>query len=137
MSGTLFDPDRDLHDRFQALRRADAASAPPFSTATRPATHSLASRWSALSPRARLGTATVGLATLAAIVSIVIATRPPGRPTIEKAIAQAREMGAWTAPTDALLVTTDLKIPDSISTPPSESVKSGAGSDSTIPNRLD
>jgi hypothetical protein len=137
MSNSSIDPDRDLRDRFQALRRSEAASAPAFGSAMLPSHRREKSPRKPGSFRARLAVATAGLATLVAITAILIAKRESRIPSLEKAIAQAREMSAWSAPTDALLVTTDLKIPDSIPKTPAGSVTSGEGSNPTIQKRLD
>jgi hypothetical protein len=135
MSNLPIDPDHDLGDQFQALRRSEAANAPPFGSAMHPSQHREKSPRKPRSFRLRLAAATAGLMGVVALTSIWIATRESRKPSLEEAIAQAREMSAWSAPTDALLVTTDLKIPDSKT--PAGSATSGEGSNSTIQKRLD
>jgi hypothetical protein len=137
MSNLPIDPDHDLRNRFQALRRFEAASAPPLDSAMRPSLRREKSPRKTPSFRARLAAATAGLVTVVALTSMFIATRESRRPSLEEAIAQAREMSAWSAPTDALLVTTDLKIPDSNSKIPAGSATSGEGSNPTIQKHLD
>lgn len=137
MSHLPIDPDRDLRDRFQALRRSETASAPPFGSTMRSSRRGKMSPGRPVSFRARLAMLAAGMAALAGIASIMITTREAGKLSLERAIAQAREMGAWSAPTDALLVTTDLRIPDSIPKPLAGSATSGGGSNPTIQKRPD
>ena len=137
MSNLPIDPDQDLRDRFQALRRSEAASAPSLDSAMRPSHRREKFHRKPRSFRLRLAAATAGLVSMVALTSIWIATRESRKPSLEEAIAQAREMSAWSAPTDALLVTTDLKIPDSNPKTPAGSATSGEGSNSTIQKRLD
>ncbi len=100
--------DRDLSERFAALRDEDAAGAPPLSSVLRgrevkPA--SLPSRW----------LPATALATAAAISAIVLVLNPRGaEPSLDEAIAQAQSISSWTAPTDEWLTLSGLEIPNSV-----------------------
>jgi len=85
--------DHDLRDRFQRLRREDAAGATPFrATLAAAATRRAAS---SRPPALRIAAAAAALAALA--VALVLATR--GRHGIAIDLARAR----WEAPSDFLL----------------------------------
>ena len=107
MKDRMKDTDSRLREKFQALRRAEAPGAPSFG----------ATRASAMERDARLpGRLLLGRpawAALGALIFVVGAAaalyfRRPAAPSVEEAIAQARELQAWTAPTDSLLILTDL-----------------------------
>jgi len=105
MSGS---DDRDLRERFAELRDEDAGSAPSFSGVRR-------GRATSTSPR-RLRFAPVAALSIAAILTagaLVVVPRGPDR-SIEAAIAQARSISSWTAPTDAWLTLSGFEIPDSV-----------------------
>jgi len=95
---------RDLRERFAALRDEDAAGAPPIARvlcgpAARPV------RWVPVA----------ALVTAAAMTAAVLVLRSRGaEPSIEEAIAQARSISSWTAPTDEWLTLSGLEIPNSV-----------------------
>lgn len=100
--------DREFREQFAALRGGDAASAPSFSGVLRGRTSSSPARRSRLVPVAVLVAATV----VAAVVFVVL---PRGAdPSIDAAIAQAKSLSSWTAPTDAWLTLSGLEIPSSV-----------------------
>jgi hypothetical protein len=113
------DPDRMLRDQFQALRRAEASRSPAYEV-VRAATSVPGSRsdgrwmfgrrlaWSAL-------------VVLGLVSTVALWTHRSTQRRVDKAIAQARELQAWSAPTDPFLSTTDLG-------DPGESGASGSGS---------
>jgi hypothetical protein len=88
--------DRDLEEQFHALRREDAATAPPFQ-----ATLAAARVRHAAPPRRRM----IGLAAAVVIIAgaalALLLTRPdrPDRPGVTIGLATVR----WEAPTDFLL----------------------------------
>ena len=108
--------DRDLSERFAALRDEDAAGAPPLSSVLRgrqakPA--ALPFRW----------VPAAALATAAAISAIVLVLNPRGaKPSLDEAIAQAQSISSWTAPTDEWLTLSGLEIPNSVPSLSSSSV---------------
>jgi len=95
--------DRDLRGRFAALRDEDAAGAPPFRAArARPRER-----------RVPFALAAVGLAAVV-IVALLVATGPRRPLSDDAAIAQARALSTWTAPTDDFLRLSGLEIPNSV-----------------------
>ena len=100
--------DRELRERFAALRDEDAAGAPAFSDVLRGRTTSPTTRRSRLIPIAVLAAA--------AVVTTVVLVKPPGGGdgSTEAAIAQAKALSSWTAPTDALLTLSGLEIPNTV-----------------------
>jgi hypothetical protein len=100
--------DRDVRERFAALRDEDAASAPPFSGVLRGRT------MGSPLPRSRLIPVTV-LATAAIVTAVVLVAIPRGADlSIDAAIVQAKSLSSWTAPTDAWLTLSGLEIPNSV-----------------------
>jgi hypothetical protein len=100
--------DRDLRERFAALRDEDAAGAPPLSRVLRGRTVRPPARPARWIPVAALVTA-------AAITVVVLVMTPRGaEPSIEEAIARAQSISSWTAPTDEWLTLSGLEIPDSV-----------------------
>lgn len=95
------DPDRDgdLRESFQAQRRMETAGAPPFDPAGRPARL----RPAAPNRPARLVWSTAVFLILGALLVLSVRSRRPTESSIVKAIAQAKELRAWSASTDALL----------------------------------
>ena len=93
------DRDRDLREPFQALRRAEATQTPPFDPARRAARPHPAPT----SIPARLAWSTAFLLMLGAVIVFSVRHRRPSESSIDQAIAQARELRAWSASTDALL----------------------------------
>jgi hypothetical protein len=100
--------DRDLRERFAALRNEDAAGAPSLSRVLRGREASPPASPARWIPVAALVTA-------AALTAAVLVLKPRGsEPTIEEAIAQAQSMSSWTAPTDEWLTLSGLEIPDTV-----------------------
>ncbi len=100
--------DRDLRERFAALRDEDAAGSPPLARvlrgrAARPDARPF--RWI---PVAVLGTA--------AVLTTVVLVNTPRRAelSIDEAIAEAQSIESWTAPTDEWLTLSGLEIPNSV-----------------------
>ena len=100
--------DRDLRERFAALRDEDAAGAPPLSRVLRVRTVRPPARPARWIPVAALVTA-------AALTAVVLVLKSRGaEPSIEEAIAQAQSISSWTAPTDEWLTLSGLEIPNSV-----------------------
>jgi len=100
--------DRDLRERFAALRDEDAANAPSLMAVLRGRTigpGAVRSRWIPVA----------ALASAAAVATAVL-LRPGGRheTSLDEAIAQAQSISSWTAPTDAWLTLSGFEIPDSV-----------------------
>lgn len=95
--------DRDLQERFDALREADAASAPAFDDLVDNARRAAAAP--ARAPRASVRAwAAVGALAAAIVVTVVLlAGHRPSHQDLQTAIAQAKEMSSWSAPTDTFL----------------------------------
>lgn len=95
--------DRDLRDRFAALRESDAAAAPPFEELWRRARREAASSSRDTAGRARswAGLA-AGVAALAVTAGVLVARREAAT-SLDATIAQAKELSSWSAPTDTLL----------------------------------
>jgi hypothetical protein len=101
-----FDP--DLRGRFQALRQAEAAGAPDFDALRASAkAHRMPARLG-LPLHWKLAWAAFGVFSVAFILVAVLWIHKPTVPSIEEAIAQARELQAWSAPTDSFLTLSDL-----------------------------
>jgi len=97
------DLDRTLRARFQALRRAEASRTPSYET-VRAATRRQASRREGSRPMTgRLAWSALGL--LLFFSTVALWSHLSTQRSVEKAIAQARELQAWSAPTDSLLPT--------------------------------
>jgi hypothetical protein len=93
--------DRTLREQFQALRRAEASRAPAYE-AVRAAAPRHDSRPPGLRTIAgRLAWSALGLLVIGS--TVVFWTHRSTQRSVEKAIAQARELQAWSAPTDFLL----------------------------------
>ena len=93
--------DRTLREQFQALRRTDASRAPAYE-AVRAATLRPGSRPHGLKTMGgRLAWSAMGLLVIGS--TVVLWTHRSTQRSVEKAIAQARELQAWSAPTDFLL----------------------------------
>ena len=135
MSRRPKDFDLDLRERFQALRRAEGGSAPAFDPARRPAKESATARRHGSRLRGRLAWGTVTLLAIAVVTTLALWKRTPEGPTVEEAIALSRELQAWTAPTDALLLTSDLSIPGGTGNPPSTSPVRSDGTATQPSNR--
>jgi hypothetical protein len=120
------DSDEQLRERFQALRSAEAGTAPPFNPEQRPGLEVFQPRRSGLRFGGRLAWGTMALVGIALFSTLAMWIRRPAGPSVEEAIAMAKELQAWTAPTDALLLTSDLSLPGSSGSSPSTSP---AGSD--------
>jgi hypothetical protein len=100
--------DRELREHFRALRDEDAASARPFSGALRGLKWSSSTRPSRLIPVAVLATAAV-------VTAVLLVRFPRGAdPSVEAAIAQAKSLSSWTAPTDDWLILSGLEIPNAV-----------------------
>jgi len=97
MSGYPEDRDRDLRESFQALRRAEAGQAPRFDPGRRPA------KPSRTQVPIRLAWSAAAVLVVGGALGIALQARRPSASSIERAIAQARELQAWSASTDALL----------------------------------
>ncbi|HEV8337101.1 MAG TPA: hypothetical protein VGR67_11845 [Candidatus Polarisedimenticolia bacterium] len=107
MTKRLEDPDRELRERFEALRASDAAEVGPFESLRRGALRRLKRRGRiGISPR-RAFLAAASATAMLLVVALVVRSRSQ-RPSIEEAIAQARELQSWTAPTDSLMTAADL-----------------------------
>lgn len=102
--------DRELRERFVALREHDAASAPGFSDLLRRRTSRAPARRMRIAPIAVLGAAAI-----VTVVALVMWTRGVHR-SLDAAIAQAQSLSSWTAPTDAWLTLSGLEIPNSVPT---------------------
>jgi hypothetical protein len=95
---------RDLRERFAALRDEDAAGAPSMASVLRGPT-ARPVRWVPVAV----------LVTAAAMTAAVLVLRPPGPgPSNEEAVAQAQSISDWTAPTDEWLTLSGLEIPNSV-----------------------
>jgi|GEM_PF-1945943 len=93
--------DRTLREQFQALRRSEASRAPAYET-IRAAMPRHGSRPPGRKTIAgRLAWSAVGLLVIGSTVTLW--SHLSTQRSIEKAIAQARELQAWSAPTDFLL----------------------------------
>jgi hypothetical protein len=100
--------ERELREHFAALRDEDAASAPAFPGVLR--------RKAPSSPARRVRFVSIvvlGAAAAATAFLLVVLPRGPDR-SIEAAIAQAKSLSSWTAPTDRWLTLSGLEIPDSV-----------------------
>jgi hypothetical protein len=97
--------DLELRERFEALRTSDAEAAPTFASMRhrRPA------------PR-RIAWVPAVVLTAASIATIALLARAPGARSVsmDEAMADAKEIASWTAPTDPLLIVSDLSIPDTV-----------------------
>ena len=100
--------DRELREHFQGLRDEDTAGAPPFPGALRGRKGDSPTRPSRFVPVAVLATA--------AVVTAVLFVRFPrgADPSVEAAVAQAKSLSSWTAPTDAWLTLSGLEIPNAV-----------------------
>lgn len=110
------DPERDLRARFEALRLSDAGLAGSFDATWRSARRRLDARRPVGFSRRRVFFAAAGVASVVAAAVLVLTFGPP-RPSIEEAIAQARELQSWSAPTDSLLTTVDFTFSGTVSGP--------------------
>jgi hypothetical protein len=109
MTKRLEDPERELRQRFEALRASDAAEVGPFESLRRGALRRLERRGRiGISPR-RAFLAAASATAMLLVVALVVRSRSQ-RPSIEEAIAQARELQSWTAPTDSLMTAADLAV---------------------------
>jgi hypothetical protein len=111
------DPERDLRKRFEALRLSDAALAGSFDASWRAARRRLDARSSAGLSRRRVLFAVAGVTSVVAAAAALVLTFSPPRPSIEEAIAQARELQSWSAPTDSLLTTADFTLSGTVPVP--------------------
>ena len=101
MSRDPRDLDRNLREQFQTLRREDASRAPAYD-AVRAATPRHGLRPQGLRLIAgRLAWSALGLLVIGSTVAFW--SHLSTQRSVEKAIAQARELQAWSAPTDFLL----------------------------------
>ena len=100
--------DRELRERFAALRDDDEASAPAFFDLLRRETASAPARG-----RRFLSVVMLGAAAVVAAVVLVALPRGGDR-SIQAAIAQAESLSSWTAPTDSWLTLSGLEIPSSV-----------------------
>ena len=101
MSRDPRDLDRNLREQFQALRREDASRAPAYE-AVRGVTPRHGLRPQGLRTiGGRLAWSALGLLLIGSTVALW--THRSTQRSVEKAIAQARELQAWSAPTDFLL----------------------------------
>ncbi len=103
------DPERELRARFEALRLSDAALAGSFDTSWHAARSRLDARRPAGLSRWRALLTAAGVTAVVAAAALALTFDPP-RPSVDEAIAQARELQNWSAPTDWLVTTTDLAI---------------------------
>ena len=103
------DSERDLRARFEALRRYEAALSGDFEAAWSAARRRRESRSAAAPFRRRALLGAAGAAAVAA-VALLIFTPGPQRPSIDEAIAQARELQTWSSYSDSLLPASDLSI---------------------------
>ena len=101
--------DRELRDRFVALREHDAASAPGFSDLLRRRTSRAPARRMRIAPIAVLGAAAI-------VTAVALVTTRGVHRSLDTAIAQAQSLSSWTAPTDAWLTLSGLEIPNSVPT---------------------
>jgi hypothetical protein len=116
--------DRDLRRRFEALRDADAANAPALERVLRGRTVP------APSPRA-VWVSVAALFALAAVTAVLVMRAPLGTAlSMDDAVAQAKSLSSWTAPTDDFLTLPGLEIPDSV---PSLSLSSVALPEASTP----
>ena len=100
--------ERELREQFVALRDEDAASAPSFSGVLRGRTTASSARRSRLIPGAVLATAAI-------VTAVVLAVLPRGADrSLDAAIAQAKSLSSWNAPTDDWLTLSGLEIPNSV-----------------------
>jgi hypothetical protein len=100
--------DRDLRERFAALRDEDAASVPSLATVL----HGRTGR-----PRtSRVPWIPVAALASAAALTTVVLLAPGGRheTSLDEAIEQAQSIASWTAPTDAWLTLSGFEIPSSV-----------------------
>jgi hypothetical protein len=102
--------DRDLRERFAALREHDAADAPGFSDLLR--------RAPASAPPRRMRFAPIAVGGAAAIVTAVVLVRWPwgADRSLDAAIEQAESLSSWSAPTDSWLTLSGLEIPNAVPT---------------------
>ena len=100
--------DLDLRERFAALRAGDAANAPSLASLLRARTDGPGVSRARWIPVAAL----VSAAALTTVALLGPAVRY--EPSPDDAIAQAQELGSWTAPTDEWLTLSGLEIPDSV-----------------------
>jgi len=91
------DDDRGLRRMFEQLRDEDRRATPEFEKASR--------RTAPATPRAGLRLAWAGGAAAVAALALILALRPVGTvrdvSTVE-ALAMARELSSWTAPSDGI-----------------------------------
>ena len=100
--------DRELRERFAALRDEDAASTPSLSGVLRGRLGKGPARPSRWIPVAVLAAAAV-------VTTVVVVSMPQNmKPSIEVAIAQAQSISSWTAPTDEWLTLSGLEIPNTV-----------------------
>jgi hypothetical protein len=100
--------DRDLRERFAALRDEDVSSATPFARLLRGPACVPPVRSVPFVPVAALAAA-------AAITAVALVAMPRrAGSSIEAAIAQSQSISSWTAPTDTWLTLSGLEIPDSV-----------------------
>jgi len=99
----MSEDDRDLRDRFVRLRRHDAGRTPAFRAVLERSSR----------PRVPLALAAAGLAAVV-LAALLLARWPRTAPAHDVALAQARALSSWTAPTDGLLELSVLEIPDSL-----------------------
>jgi hypothetical protein len=95
--------DRTLREQFKALRRAEASRAPTYETVRATTPRPASSRAGSRSITGRLAWSALGL--LLFLSTVALWTRWSTQSSVEKAIAQARELQTWAAPTDSLLPT--------------------------------
>ena len=119
------DPEQDLRSRFEALRLYDAVRAGRFEAAWGAARQRLENRRFPISRGRRIYLAASGAAAIAAAAILIFGYRPP-QPSVEEAIAQAKELQSWSAPTDSLLDAAELASSKTIPDP--ESTESSGGS---------
>lgn len=95
--------DRDLRERFDALREVDATSAPAFDDVYENARRAAAAP--ARTPRttARAWAAVGALAAAIVVTALLLAGHRSSPTDLQAAIAQAKEMSSWSAPTDTFL----------------------------------
>ena len=95
--------DRDLRSRFADLRGEDAAGAPAFG----------AVRSRRPEKRLPFALAAAGLAAVA-VIALYLASGSRRSLSDDAALAQARALTGWTAPTDDFLELSGLEIPNSV-----------------------
>jgi hypothetical protein len=93
--------DRTLREQFQALRRVEASRAPAYEAVQAAKTKHGLRPQGRRTMAARLAWSMLGL--LVCVSSVALWNHRSSQRSVEKAIAQARELQAWSAPTDALL----------------------------------